>query len=156
VLGQTPEARIAALELELADTRSRMLRALADYQNMARRSVRDVADARQHQTGEVARELLEVLDHFDRALAVDASKVTAESLLTGVQLVRDELTKMLDRFDIRRFEPGIGDAFEPGKHEALMHQAVAGLKPDQVAAVLQPGYTIGDRTLRPAKVSVSQ
>jgi molecular chaperone GrpE len=150
------EQQVAGLQTELDDLQARLLRATADYQNLGRRAQREVVDARQQQLMEVAKALLAVLDHFDRALEVDTAKVSVQSVLQGVHMVRDELTKMLERFDIRRLDAKPGDAFEPARHEAMLHQAVPGVPAGHVASQLQPGYTLGDRVLRPAKVSVAQ
>ena len=150
------EQQVAGLQGELEDLQARLLRATADYQNLGRRAQREVLEARQQQLMEMARALLTVLDHFDRALEVDTAKVSAQSELEGVHMVRDELTKMLERFGIRRLDAKPGEAFEPARHEAMLHQSVPGVPPGRVAAQLQPGYTLGDRVLRPAKVSVAQ
>lgn len=151
----TSEQQIATLQAELDDLQSRLLRVTADYQNFARRSQQNIVEARQQQLMEVARALLSVLDHFDRALEVDAQKVSAQSLLDGVQIVRNELTKTLEQFDIRRLPVKVGDPFDPAQHEAMMRQPVEGLPADHIALLLQPGYSLGQRTLRPAKVAVT-
>ena len=150
------EQQVAGLQGELDDLQARLLRATADYQNLGRRAQREVVEARQQQLMELARALLAVLDHFDRALEVDTAKVSLQSVLEGVHMVRDELTKMLERFGIRRLDAKPGEVFEPARHEAMLHQSVPGVPPGRVAAQLQPGYTLGDRVLRPAKVSVAQ
>jgi molecular chaperone GrpE len=152
----TAEQQVATLQGELDDLHARLLRATADYQNFARRTQRDLAEARQQQLGEMARALLTVLDHFDRALEADTTKGNAQGLVDGVKMVRDELTKMLEQFGIRRIEVKPGDRFDPVRHEALMRQRVEGVPSEHIGAQLQPGYTLGDRVLRPAKVSVAQ
>jgi len=147
---------LAAVQRERDDLNDRLLRAHADYQNLARRSQQSVAEAREQQLMSMARSLLSVLDNFDHALQSDAAKTSAEELLKGVHIVRDQLTQTLEGFGIRKMPVEQGDAFDPNRHEALMRQSVENLPPDHVAAELQPGYTIGDKTLRPAKVSVSE
>jgi molecular chaperone GrpE len=88
-------------------------------------------------------------------LEIDPSKTSAESLLKGMQMVRDEFLKTLERHGVRRLDAKPGDEFDPRLHEALMRQAAPGLEPNHVAAQLQPGYTMGDRVVRAAKVSVA-
>jgi molecular chaperone GrpE len=150
------EEQVATLQGELDDLQSRLLRVSADYQNYARRSQQNLAEARRQQLIEVARALLNVCDHFDRALEVDPKKVTAESLLQGVQIVRDEFTKLLEQFGIQRITAQPGEAFDAARHEAMMRQKTQDVPAGHVAAQLQPGYTLGDLTLRPAKVSVAE
>jgi len=154
--GQQPVDEVNKLKADLEEANQRILRISADYQNFVRRSQANVETARQQQLMDVARSLLNVLDHFDRALEVDVQKVSAESLQQGVQIVRDELLSTLERFNIRVQAITPGDEFVPGKHEAIMQQEVEGMEPGKVAMVLQKGYELGDIALRPAKVSVSK
>ena len=144
-----------ALQAEIDSLKSRLLRATADYQNQARRASQDVSQAREQQLFEVAKGLVGILDLFDQALAVDPKKVTAESLQQGVEMVRSEFIKLLDRFNIQRIEANPGDEFDPKRHEALMRQPAEGVEPNRIAVQLQPGYTLGERTVRPVKVSVA-
>ncbi len=147
---------LTLVQRELDDVKDRLLRTMADYQNYARRAQQNVVEARQQATADIARALLNVLDHFDNALAVDAEKISAQDLLKGVVIVRDELLRTLERFEVRRLDVQRGEDFDPVRHEALMHQADEKLKTNQITNVLQPGYSIGERTLRPAKVAVAQ
>ncbi len=147
---------IAALQRERDELNDRLLRAHADYQNLARRAQVNVTEARQQQLKDIAGALLTVLDTFDHALLTDAAKTNAEDILKGVHIVRDQLLQTLEQFGVKRMQVDAGDAFDPNQHEALMRQAVEGLDPDHVAAELQPGYTLEDKTLRPAKVSVTE
>lgn len=147
---------LAVIRTELEDTQQRLLRVSADYQNYIRRSHGNIESARQEQLADVAKSLLVVLDHFDRALEVDPAKTDTAGLLKGVQIVRDELVNALERFAIRQQKIKPGDEFVPGSHEAVMQQEVPDMEPGKVAAVLQAGYELGERTLRPAKVSVSK
>lgn len=133
----------------------RLLRTVADYQNLARRSRLDVEAARKQQAMDMARSLLSVLDNFDHALAVDPEKADAQSLLKGVTMVRDELLRALESFQIKRLDVEPGTEFDPNCHEAMMRQPAEGIETNQVTQQLQPGYTIGDKTLRPAKVAVA-
>lgn len=147
---------LTALRRERDDFESKYLRAAADLQNYARRSQQNVADARDQQLMDVARALLTVLDHFDLAMQVDPEKSSAKDVLAGVQMVRDELMSTLERFGIKRIDAGRGDEFDPNRHEAVLRQAVDDLESNHVAEQFQPGYAIGDRTLRPAKVAITE
>ena len=152
-----PTADPATPACELcADMESKYLRAAADLQNYAKRTRQNIADARQQQLMEVARALVTVLDHFDHALEADPDSTSADALLKGVRMVRDELLGSLERFGVKRYEAKQGDQFDPNRHEAMMRQAVEGLEPDRVAAQLQSGYMLEEKTLRPAKVSVTE
>jgi molecular chaperone GrpE len=153
---QQPVDEVTQLKADLEEANQRILRISADYQNFVRRSQANVESARQQQLMDVARSLLVVLDHFDRALEVNVEKVTAESIQQGVVIVRDELLTTLERFNIRVQAITPGDEFVPGKHEAIMQQEVEGMEPGKVAMVLQKGYDLGEIALRPAKVSVSK
>ncbi|MEX0775317.1 MAG: nucleotide exchange factor GrpE [Phycisphaeraceae bacterium] len=146
---------VATLTRERDELKDRLLRTMADYQNYARRSQQNITEARQQALGDLARALLTVMDHFDRALEVDPEKTPTASVLQGVQIVHDELVRTLERFDIKLMEVKAGDEFDPARHEALMHEKVEGAEPHKVARVLQPGYLIDDKTLRPAKVSIT-
>lgn len=151
-----PEDRVADLERDLKAAQEEVLRAVADYQNFARRARQNITEARQQQLVDAAKPLLPVLDHFDRALHVDPATATVESLLQGVQMVREELLKALNTLGISRLEAKPGEPFDPHHHEALMHQPVEGMEPNRVAAQLEVGYKLGSITLRPAKVSVTR
>lgn len=150
------EKRVAELERELDELKSRMLRATADYQNALRRGRQDVADAEEQQLFKVAKALVPVLDHFDMAIDAGSKAINAQGVLQGVQIVRDEMTKTLEGFGIKRIEAKPGDEFNPARHEAMLHQPVEGIPPDHVAAQFQAGYVLGERTLRPVKVSLSK
>ena len=141
---------------ECAEMESKYLRAVADLQNYAKRTRQNIADARQQQLMDVARALVIVLDHFDHALEADPDRTSTDALLKGVRIVRDELLGSLEKFGVKRYEAKQGDQFDPNRHEAMMRQAVEGLEPDRVAAQLQPGYMLEEKTLRPAKVSVTE
>lgn len=147
---------MAALEQRCAELEAKYLRATADLQNMVRRSQQNVTDARQQQLMDVARAMVLVLDHFDHALDVDPANTSPDALMTGVRMVRDELLGALERFGVKRLEVKQGEQFDPHRHEALMRQAVDGLGPDRIAVQFKPGYTLEDRTLRPAQVSVTE
>lgn len=144
------------LQDERDDLEQRLMRVSADYQNFARRAHQNVESAAQQKLMDVARALVTVLDHFDRALDADAQKVSAKDLLGGVTIVKNELLSTLNRFGIQRLEVSPGDEFDPNKHEALMRQPSEDIASNHVTMQLQPGYTLGEKIVRPAQVSVAE
>ncbi len=151
--------RVAKLEADLADANNRYLRLAADYQNSQRRALQNEAHAKLHGMAAVTQSILSVLDHFDLALAIDPTKASAAQVIDGVRVIRDELMKTLVGHGVGTILPKQGDPFEPGRHEAVMHQPVDGVGPGLVASCFQPGYTIDvagtERVIRPAKVAVT-
>ena len=148
----TVEDVIAKLEREITELKDSRLRAVADLQNTARRGVENEARARTQGIMGVARGVIPVLDQFELALAQKG--LTAEQAAQGLQLLQSELWKSLERVGVEQIEPNIGDAFEPGKHEAVMQKSVEGIAAGAVSMKLQNGYRIGDTVLRPAKVAI--
>jgi molecular chaperone GrpE len=166
---QTPEPnrdpvaddQIEALTREVAELKDRLLRALAEAENTRRRGERDVADARSYGISMFARDLLAVADNMRRALdAIDPqirenadSGVTA--LVSGVELTERELLNVLEKHGVKKIEPG-GAKFDPHRHQAMFEVPDDSVPAGTVVQVMQPGYIIGDRVLRPALVSVSK
>ncbi len=130
-------------------------RALADFANYQRRAADAELQAASGGAARVVRSMLGVLDHFDLALGQDAGQLSVEQLLDGVQIVRDELLKSLASQGVERIDPVAGDEFDPHSHEAVMRRPCDEVEPGTVAAVMQPGYVMGDLVLRPAKVIVA-
>lgn len=152
----SPEDELVALKHERDELEAKLLRTAADYQNFARRSQQNISNAAEQQLMSISRDLLTIMDHFDHAMNIDVEKTTMEGLLEGIQIVRDEMIKTLERFGVKRMNVNTGDEFDPSRHEAMMHQQVETLNSNQIAIELQPGYTLGDMILRPAKVSVAE
>ena len=148
----TVEDVIAKLEREITELKDSRLRAVADLQNTARRGVENEARARTQGIMGVARGVVPVLDQFELALA--QKSLTAEQAAQGLQLLQSELWKSLARVGVEMIEPNIGDAFEPGKHEAVMQQPVDGVEAGAISMKMQNGYRIGETVLRPAKVAI--
>lgn len=148
----TVEDVIAKLEREITELKDLRLRAVADLQNTARRGVENEARARMQGIMGVARGVVPVLDQFE--LALQQKGLTAEQAAEGLQLLQSELWKSLARVGVEMIEPNLGDAFEPGKHEAVMQKAVDGIDAGTISMKLQNGYRIGETVLRPAKVAI--
>ncbi len=150
----------AALAKEAADYKDRLLRSLADMENLRRRTDREVADARTYGVSSLARDMVGVADNMRRALeAAGESGVVvdgpAKALLEGVELTERELLKVLEKHGVKKFDPQ-GTKFDPNLHQAIFEVPDANVPAGAVAQVIQPGYMIGDRVLRPAMVGVSK
>jgi molecular chaperone GrpE len=152
-------ARVEELELELATLKDQALRAMADAENVKRRSEKEVAAARVFGIERFANDILSVHDNLSRALqtleGTDKSELgeNAKNLVEGIELTEKDLMAVLARHGVTAV-PGIGSKFDPN-----VHQAVANIPSDEdkgnVATVMQSGFKIGDRTLRAAMVAVS-
>ncbi|HEV7477469.1 MAG TPA: nucleotide exchange factor GrpE [Burkholderiales bacterium] len=157
--------RVAALVEQLAreasENKDKLLRSLAEMENMRRRTDRQVADAREYGITAFARDVLAVADNMNRALsAIDPQlRETADaglkSLLEGVELTERELLNVLEKHGVKRFEP-TGEKFDPNLHQAMYEVPDSSLPNGSVAKVVQAGYMIGDRVLRPALVGVAK
>ena len=155
-LGNDVSADCAELVAENASLRDRLLRALADAENTRRRADAAAAEARRYAVSDFARELLTVADNLQRALAAageDARRAEG-SLVEGVEATGRLLSAALARFGVQRIE-AIGQRFDPNLHEAVTTQDSAE-PPGAVIGVIEDGYTINGRLLRPARVVVAK
>jgi len=152
---------LAAAQKEAAEYKDKLLRTLAEMENLRRRTEREVADARAYGIAGFARDVLSVADNIDRALATltpelrDAADAAVKSVLEGVELTERELQKSLEKNGVKHFSPQ-GEKFDPNKHQAMFEVPTADVPPGHVAQVIQSGYMIGERVLRPALVGVSK
>lgn len=150
-----------ALEAQVAELKDKYLRAHAEMENTRRRAEKDVADARNYSIAGFARDMLAVADNLGRALqAVDpaareAADSTLKTLLEGVELTNRELTKTLEKHGVRLLDP-IDQKFDPNFHQAMFEIPDDTVPAGTVKQVVQPGYAIGDRVLRPAMVGVAK
>jgi molecular chaperone GrpE len=163
---QTPEeARIAALvealSKEAADYKDRHLRTLAEMENMRRRTEREVADSRVYGISNFARDILGVADSMARGASALAAELREhadgglKALLDGVELTDRELHKVLEKHGVKKFDP-LGEKFDPNLHQAMLEIPDPSRPSGTVAQVIQPGYMIGERVLRPALVGVAK
>lgn len=145
------------LRLENAELKDRLLRALADTENLRKRAERDRRDAEIYGATRFARDLLSVHDNLDRALdnMTDALREHAPGLFEGIDLTRRELLNVFERHRIVKVEPRPGERFDPKLHQAMFEAPVPGTKAGDIIQVMSPGFTIADRLLRPAQVGVS-
>ena len=155
------EDRMVALAREAADYRDKLLRSLAEMENLRKRTERQVADARDYGIAAFARDILAVADNMERALgALDAelrekADAATKALLDGVELTERELLKVLEKHGVKKFEP-LDEKFDPNIHQAMYEVSDPSRPAGTVAQVIQPGYMIGERVLRPALVAVAK
>jgi molecular chaperone GrpE len=157
--GAANDAEAAAKEA--GELRDRWLRALAEMENLRRRTEREVAEARSYGIAGFARDMLAVADNMRRALAAaptelhESAEAGVKPLLEGVELTERELAKALEKHGVRRLEP-MGQKFDPHVHQAMFEVPDASVPAGTVVQVVQEGYTIGERVLRPALVGVAK
>lgn len=155
----SPVDSLAALQAELEEARNKNLRLLADYDNFQRRASRNELAARSEGVSRVASSVVGVMDHFDMALVQDPSKATAEQIIAGVRVIREELLKVLSQHGVTLITPAKNEEFLPGRHEAVTQLAAEGAESGRVSQLFQAGYLLtslgGERVLRAAKVAVA-
>lgn len=156
----TPAEGPEALQTQLDDLRDRLLRAVADADNTRKRAAREVKETREYAVTGFARDMLDVADNLARALALLTDEARAslpdgvKPLLEGVEMTERRLLSTLERHGVKRIAPEPGEPLDPNRHQAaaqIPHEQPKG----RIAHVMQPGYVIGERTLRAAMVVVS-
>ena len=157
--GPAADERLTALETELADVKDRLLRALAESENTRRRAQREREDALRYAAAGFAKDLLSVADNLRRALdslpQEEAGDERTKSLLLGVAATERELLSAFERHGIRRIDPK-GERFDHNYHQAVFEVENTGQPNGTVVEVLQPGYVLHDRLLRPAMVGLAK
>lgn len=152
---------IEALEAENAALKDRLLRAMADVENIRKRAEREAGDARQYAVTAFARDMLSVADNLGRALEAmppetrESANEAVKNLVSGVEVTEREMHNVLERHGIVRFDPQ-GDRFDPNFHQAMFEVEDTEVASGTVVQVMQTGYRIGERVLRPAMVGVSK
>src|SRR5271155_5144099 len=150
-----------ALEREHAEMKDRLLRTLAEMENLRKRTEREVADSRLYGVASFGRDTLNVADNMRRALETVTPELRAsvesgvKALVDGVELTERELLKALEKNGVRQFTPQ-GGKFDPNLHQAMFEVPDASVPAGSVVQVVQPGYMIGERVLRPALVGISK
>jgi len=150
-----------ALEREHAEMKDRLLRTLAEMENLRKRTEREVADSRLYGIAGFARDVLGVADNMRRALDAVPAEARAnaqagmKALVDGVELTERELLKALEKNGVRQFTP-LGEKFDPNVHQAMFEVSDPSVPAGSIVQVMQPGYMIGERVLRPALVAVSK
>lgn len=158
--GQTAQDDVAALKNEVAELKDRLLRALADAENTRRRSEREKTDASQYAVTKFARDMLTVADNLKRALdafpadARAAAQAQVKAVLEGIEATERNLHATLERHGIRMIDTN-GARFDPNLHQAIAEVPGEGKPAGAIVNVVQTGYVIGDRLLRPAMVTIA-
>src|SRR5229473_7254982 len=155
----SPEERLVLVEAELADTKDRLLRALAETENARRRFQREREDSQKYAISGFAKDLLSAVDNLRRALdAMPEAEIAdsrTRSLLDGVAATERELLGAFERHGVKRIDPK-GERFDHNLHQAIFEAERPGAPAGTVIEVLQPGYVLHDRLLRPAMVGVAK
>lgn len=148
--------KLEKAQADAEESRKKAQYAMAEAQNTLRRSEKSIADAHKYGTEKFAKELLDVVDGLERGLeAANADTASVESIKEGMDLTYKMILNMLDKFNIKQINPQ-GEDFNPACHEALTMQVSDEVAPNKVLTVIQPGFSIGDRVLRHAKVIVAK
>ena len=146
------DGRISELEIQLAEAQAAVLYVKAEGENIRRRAMDDIEKARKFALEKFSNELLAVKDSLDAALLIEATDV--QSYKDGVEITTKQLGAVFDKFNIAEVNP-VGEKFDPNKHQAIS-MLDSDQEPNTVLTVLQKGYTLNDRVLRPALVMVAK
>ena len=159
--GDQAAAAIHEIGKENAELRDRLLRTLAEMENLRKRTEREVGDARTYGVSAFARDILGVADNMHRALEALDTELRANAsdsvkgLLDGVELTERALPSALEKHGVKRFDP-VGQKFDPNRHQAMFEIEDPNVTAGTVVQVMQAGYVIGDRVLRPALVAIAK
>jgi molecular chaperone GrpE len=155
------EGSVEALAKEAAESRDKMLRTLAEMENLRKRTAREVADARVYGITGFARDVLDIADNLQRALDAvpadtrEAADPVLKALIEGVELTERSLLNTLEKNGVKKFDPS-GEKFDPNFQQAMYEVPDVSVPAGTVVQVVQAGYMIGERVLRPALVAVSK
>ncbi len=154
--GEHLQAEIEKLQAELTEIREQSLRVAAEAQNQRRRAERDVENAHKFALEKFANALLPVADNLERSLeAADRDNEALKPLLEGVELTHKGLIDALAKFNVEQLNP-VGEPFDPQVHQAMTMLDNPDVEPNTVLFVMQKGFTLNGRLLRPAMVAVSK
>lgn len=143
------------LTQELNELKDQLLRTMADFQNFRKRAQQDKLFTQKIATEDLIRDLLPVLDNFDRTVAAAEQGATLESLLNGVQMVQRQMLTILSQRNLEKIKT-TGELFDPEFHEAIGTEPNPGVPEGTILAELESGYRMADRTIRPARVRVAR
>lgn len=153
-------ARVAELEAKLAEATDRMLRALAETDNVRKRSEKERADTAKFAVSGFARELIIVADNLKRALTAfpeneREANASVKNLYTGIEATERGLLKVFENMGIKKIEP-LGTSFDPNFHEVMFETDMPDKPPGTIIQIIEPGYLIHERLLRPARVGIAK
>jgi molecular chaperone GrpE len=155
------EGSVEALAKEVAEARDKMLRTLAEMENLRKRTAKEVADARAYGITGFARDVLDIADNLQRALDAvpaetrESADPMLKALIEGVELTERSLLNALEKNNVKKFDP-TGEKFDPNFQQAMYEVPDPSVPPGTVVQVIQAGYTIADRVLRPALVGIAK
>jgi len=155
------EGSVEALAKEVAEARDKALRTLAEMENLRKRTAREVTDARAYGITGFARDVLDIADNLQRALDAvpaetrESADPMLKALIEGVELTERSLLNALEKNGVRKFDPS-GEKFDPNFQQAMYEVPDPSVPPGTVVQVVQAGYTIGERVLRPALVGIAK
>ncbi len=157
-----PFAVLTALQAENAELKDKVLRAVAEAENVRRRAQREKDDAARYGAASFARDMVQVSDNLRRAIAAlkpeerEAAPATVKALIEGVEMTERQLLATFERHGIKEITPAPGDRFDANLHEAMFEVPGSGQPAGTVVHVVEAGYSIGDRLLRAARVGVAK
>jgi molecular chaperone GrpE len=155
------EGSVEALAKEVAEARDKMLRTLAEMENLRKRTAKEVADARAYGITGFARDVLDIADNLQRALDAvpaetrESADPMLKALIEGVELTERSLLNALEKNGVKKFDP-TGEKFDPNFQQAMYEVPDPSVASGTVVQVIQAGYTIGERVLRPALVGIAK
>lgn len=152
-----PLDEVDALRIERDELKDRLLRTLAESENVRKRAERDRRESEKYGGTRIVRDLLPVYDNLRRALdsAGEAAGDADKALMEGVELTLRELLKVLTKHGVTPIVPAVGEQFDPQSHEAMFEAPVPGTKAGEILQVMAEGFLLHDRLVRPAQVGVS-
>ncbi len=151
---ETPPSDVETLRRQLDEKQDRLLRALAEADNVRRRAQRDREEYLKYANESLLRDLISVLDNLDRALEAARQRGDAASVVEGVELVQREFRRVLERHGVTRYS-ALGEPFDPTRHEAVARVITKDAAPNTVVSEQLPGYLLHGRLLRAALVAVA-
>lgn len=140
---------------ELANYKDKYLRALAELDNQRKRSIREKEEIRRYATEKLILSMLPVVDNFERAIGIDKNSGSVKDIIDGVKLIFKQFKEVLEKEGLKSFD-SIGQKFDPYKHEALLAIESKEHEPSTILEEVEKGYLLGEKVLRPAKVTVSK
>src|SRR5512145_497578 len=151
---RTPEAEAAELRRQVQEQQDRLLRALAETENVRRRIERTADERVKYANEGLLRDVIPVLDNLERALGAARAAGGAAGVVEGVELIQRELLRVLERHGVTRYS-AVGQPFDPTRHEAIARMVSTEAAPGSVVAETAPGYLLNGRVLRAALVAVA-
>jgi len=150
-----PEDIVSKLQSEISALNDALMRTMAESQNIQRRLRNQMEQDRKYANESLIKEMIPVLDNFDRSIAAAQRGASPEAVIDGVVAVDKSLRRALEQFGLERLEV-VGKPFDPSIHEAIVAVETSDVDPDTVTDELEAGYILADRVVRPARVRVSK